>query len=155
MSRQQETEKHYLAIGRFVCAFSNLELEMKADIMEALKLTPSDARRVLIHDFAMTCTIMESVFADRAGDEKSAALRKLIRGCRALNDHRVKIVHGFWSIGGEEIEVGYHSRRSLKIERHYKNHEEIAKLADEAELLMSSIGKWMQDWTIWGNARPG
>ncbi len=98
MATQNEIEKYYRAIGFFVTAFSNLELELKADITIFLGLTFADGRRVLSHDFAMTCTIAESVLSSRAGDDRrSAELRKLINACRTLNDHRVKIVHGFWT----------------------------------------------------------
>jgi hypothetical protein len=80
MNAQEEIEKYYLAIGRFVIAFSNLELELKADLTTVLDLTFTDGRRILTHDFAMTCTIVESVFSSRAGDETAATeLRKLIK----------------------------------------------------------------------------
>jgi len=147
MVTKEESEKYYLAIGRFVCAFSNLELELKADLTTVLGLTFADGRRLLVHDFAMTCTIVESVLSNRAGDESSAELRKIIKACRALNNHRIKIVHGFWRIGEEEdrSEVGYLSRSTLKIESHYRNHEEITKLADEAERLADALGRWLDN----------
>jgi hypothetical protein len=146
MATQNEIEKYYRAIGFFVSAFSNLELELKADITIFLGLTFGDGRRILSHDFAMTCTIAESVLSSRAGDDgRSAELRKLIKACRALNDHRVKIVHGFWTLDDGRMGVGYLSRRSLKIEPHYKTHQEITKLADEAERLAMDLGKWVEN----------
>jgi hypothetical protein len=86
------------------------------------------------------------VLSNRAGDESSAELKKLIKGCRALNNHRIKIVHGFWRIGEEDrSEVGYLSRSTLKIESHYRNHEEITELADEAERLANALRRWLDN----------
>jgi len=97
-----------------------------------------------IHDFAMTCTIADSVFLSRAPDQFHDRIRKLIKACRALNEHRVKIVHGFWHFETDSKGVAHHSRSSLQLVNHYQTPEEVEKLADEAELLIEDVKGWGQ-----------
>jgi hypothetical protein len=64
--------------------------------------------------------------------------------CRRLNDHRVRIVHGFWGDDPFEDRYLYHlSRQSLQLEGYYADHEEVTKLANEAAQLYIDFEAWL------------
>jgi hypothetical protein len=57
----------------------------------------------MTHDFAVLCTIAESVLVHPAiAEDRAIRLKELIKKCRYLNDHRVRIVHGLWFVGPKE-----------------------------------------------------
>ena len=135
MKYTERDKSYFTAIGRFVHHFSTVEASLKSGIERALDLSNGDAVRVLVHDFAMTCSITQSVMSSRSEDKAiEKQLQKLIGRARHLNDHRVRIVHGFWATGTDPNGVAlYHiSRNKLEFEEFYSTSEEIERLADEA-----------------------
>jgi hypothetical protein len=81
------------------------------------------------HDFAMLCTIAQNVVTRRLDKRRAGELNTLLRKCREINTHRVRIAHGMWSMGP----VRHVSRQSLEAKRYYHDAGEIADLADTAK----------------------
>src|SRR5262249_40187142 len=92
-------DQFYLSIGRFISAFSNLEFDIKCYISLAINLPEEYFDQILSHDFAMLCTMAQNVLCRKADNHRKAQFKALISRCRTLNDHRVRIVHGWWHIG--------------------------------------------------------
>jgi hypothetical protein len=102
-------------------------------IADAVKLPNEDASAVISHDFAMLRTIVEKVLSRRMDEARKTQLRAVIKRARALNDHRVRIVHGVWSIGRRAGRLHHVSRQKLEVASHYQwNAQEIAFQADAA-----------------------
>src|SRR5580704_15021399 len=91
-------EQFYSAIGRFVAEFSRLEALLKWMIEDAVKLPDEYSGIIVTHDFAMLCTIAQNVLSRNADKTHKAKLETVIRRSRDLNNHRVRIVHGYWRV---------------------------------------------------------
>jgi hypothetical protein len=139
------TDQFYSAIGRFIDEFSFLEMALKCWIAEQLGLSSEQQDIILTHDFAMTCAIAQKLFADGATKENKDKFRKLVGKCHDLNQHRVRIVHGFWFFGHSSGTLTHVSRRTLAPESYYRNPDEIAALADEAWRLNQSFSSLAVD----------
>lgn len=139
MDALPEHEPYYLAIGRFVHEFSNLELALKAHIAVFAHIEPKDAGQILNHDFGMTCTIAESVISRRLEKNKTVVLKDLIKRCRRLNDDRVRIVHGLWNLRPNEGSLIHLSRQKLEYAKHYSDADDIQKLVDEAQCIFRDL----------------
>jgi hypothetical protein len=59
-----------------------------------------------------------------------------------LNDVRIRIVHGWWFVGGPAGGLIDSSRQQLKLSRHFKNAEDLVKLIDEANKLRMDLWEW-------------
>lgn len=110
-------EATYGAIGRFVARFGGLESTLRLHLAEEIKLDLNYATIVVTHDFALLCTAVFKVFSKTLETkEKRERLKILISKCRALNDIRVKVVHGQWFADFEGGTVAHVSRRKLETE---------------------------------------
>ena len=86
------------------------------------------------YDFAMLCTVTTTIF-QQDYPERKAEIENILKQCRALNDHRVRIVHGLWTYQTEGLMTRHLSRQSLKREFYYQKPEELEQLAETAERL--------------------
>jgi hypothetical protein len=127
-------EKFFSAIGRFIYEFSQLEFWLKCIIANTIGLESEHVEPILTHDFAMICTILETLVAPRLSDAQATKLKQLVKTCRSLNDDRVRIAHGFWVMGSEGSGSLHHiSRQKLKAAEHFQEAEVIASKADEIQ----------------------
>jgi hypothetical protein len=110
-------EATYRAIGRFINRFSSIEWTLRYYLTQAVKLDMKYMYAIMTHDFALLCTAVTSVYSDiLKNDENKKLLKKLISQCRAINDTRVKVVHGQWFAFSEGGMVAHSSRQNLELE---------------------------------------
>jgi hypothetical protein len=114
--RKEDPEPTYLEIGRFIAEFSTLEAMMYSYLVRGARVDRRFWAAIVTHDFALMCTAVEQVFSTL---EPSIAedLKSIIRRCRALNDLRVRVVHGEWAAGRKEGYLLHVSRQTLKPNR--------------------------------------
>jgi hypothetical protein len=111
------TEPTYRAIGRFIHQFASIEWTLRFYLAQAVKLDLNYMDSIMTHDFALLCTAVTSVYSDIfKNDEDKKLLKKLISQCRAMNDTRVKVVHGQWFPFVDGGTVAHRSRQNLKLE---------------------------------------
>lgn len=146
-----EDEPYYRAIGRFIHEFSTLELVLKSEVVRFARLSPDDGSQIMTHDFAITCSVADRIVGRRLGD-KSRQWSEFIKQCRQLNDHRVRIVHGYWLLGGETRALYHLSRSSLELQEHYGQHEQLAALVDDILKLYYDITTFLS--TLPDSVRP-
>ena len=110
-------EATYRAIGRFIKMFSSIERTMRMFLAEAVELNLEYVTPIITHDFALLCTAVKTVYLRLLKtDEERAILKQLISECRALNDLRVKVVHGeVWFPGHNGGTVAHVSRQTLEL----------------------------------------
>jgi hypothetical protein len=131
-------DQYFREIGRFIALFSAIEALLKIGVCDFAKIASEDQTRIMTHDFAMTCTMAEGVIASRLKESDAAAFRDLIKRCRRLNEHRVRIVHGFW-VMGEGAELYHISRQKLELQPFYDSAAKIVDAADEASNLRDDL----------------
>lgn len=140
-------EQFYSAIGRFVIAFSNLEMILKLWIAESVNLPSEFNDRIMTHDFAMLCNIAQSVLPAEMKDGADKALKPIIGRFHELNTHRVRIAHGWW-LGIGSVGVRHVSRQKLRSELYYEDPTEIAALADSIDALDVDLQEWHRNFRI-------
>jgi hypothetical protein len=134
----------YLYIGRFIAEFSELEFTLRSKIATAIHLSQEDTDVILTHDFAMLCTIAQKILTRGKDKEQVAKIKSVIVRCRALNDARVRIAHGYWRVGHPMAKLIHSSRQKLEPVAHFRDVDEIVALVDEAGqlgLLFFDIGQ--------------
>src|SRR6266436_9247834 len=96
-------DRFFNAIGRFIFEFSQLEYTLKHHVAEEINLREEHFNAIMTHDFALLCTVAETVLVrPEMNDNRADRLKTLISKCRSLNDDRVRIVHGLWFVAAEE-----------------------------------------------------
>ena len=136
-------DQFFAAIGRFIFEFSQLEYTIKHHIAETVDLQDQYFNAIMTHDFALLCTIAESVLGPRVAEQKAADFKKLIAKCRSLNTDRVRIAHGLWFVGGGRGALHHVSRQKLKEDTHFEEANDIANKADLAANLRSEFEEIM------------
>jgi hypothetical protein len=132
-------EQFYSAIGRFIFEFSQLEFFLKIVIGDAAQVSAIHFDQIMSHDFAMLCTIGQKVLSREFDKDNNAKLDTMIRRCRELNNHRVRIVHGLWKIDSKSGALEHVSRQKLVVTKHYVNPVELADLADQANSCVNDV----------------
>jgi hypothetical protein len=145
IKKLDKDDRFYSAIGRFISSFSFLESTIKVNVAHRVKLPDEFRDQVMSHDFALLCTIAENVFSREETKERADELRKVLSRCRKLNDHRVRIVHGWWIIGGRTGFLFHTSRQRLESVSHYDEPSQIAALADEADDVDLALWMWLRE----------
>ena len=90
----------------------------------------------------MSCTIAQKVLPAGMDETAAADLKPIIKKMRELNDHRVRIVHGWWVIGGHMTFLQHVSRGQLKSSNYYTDSSEITALADMVLDLDGELRAW-------------
>jgi hypothetical protein len=140
VAEEQQTDltTHDLtSIGKFIVAFSQIEFLIRFHLADALNINDETRFNAVVgpYDFAMLCTVATTIF-QQDFPEKKAEIEDIFKQCRALNDHRVRIVHGLWTYEPTGGLITRHlSRQSLKREFHYQTREVLQQLAETAEQL--------------------
>jgi hypothetical protein len=92
---------------------------------------------LMIFDFAMLCTVAEKTIKLDFDEEFHPALKTFFNKCRKVNQMRVVVAHGSWSVQGAR----YASRQSLKAEMHFEKPEKIRKSTAEVLGLIEEFGQ--------------
>jgi hypothetical protein len=142
-----KNEQIYAAIGRFLVSFSNLEVTLKVWIAETINLSSEFHDPILTHDFAMLCNIAQTVLPHAMKEGAAKGLKPIIGRFHELNQHRVRIVHGWW-LGSGSRGLHHVSRQKLRTEHHYGTAGEIASLADAIIALELDLRDWHKTYAV-------
>lgn len=139
-------EATYLAIGRFIRRFSSIEFTMRYYLAEAVGMNLEYTSAIITHDFALLCTAVTTVYSKiLKTDEERKILKQLISKCRAMNDLRVKVVHGHqWFPGYNGGMVAHVSRQTLQLKDTPGMTEILEKAAKEGSTLF-----WELQHMLW------
>jgi hypothetical protein len=123
-------DRFFSAIGRFIFEFSQLEYSFRYYIAETINLKDDYFNAIMTHDFSRLCDIAGTVLVPVVDETQSNRLKKLISKCKALNDDRVRIVHGLWFVSSKEGRLICASRGQIQAKVYFEKHTEVATLAD-------------------------
>jgi|SRR6516162_7240069 hypothetical protein len=132
-------DRFFSAIGRFIFEFSQLEYTIKHHVAEQVGLKDEYFTPVMTHEFAVLCTIAETVLGPGMTGDRAERLKKLIDECRTLNEHRVHIVHGLWFVGREKGRLFPAPKGKIETDVYYEDHNKVAELADLAKRLHNEL----------------
>jgi hypothetical protein len=148
------TTQDFTSIGKFIVAFSQIEFLIRFYLSDVLNIKDEARFNAVVgpYDFAMLCTVATTIF-QQDFPERKAEIENIFKQCRALNDHRIRIAHGFWTYEPTGGLITRHlSRQSLKREFHYQSHEVLQQLAETAEQLkiqvltsFAPLGSWARE----------
>jgi hypothetical protein len=148
------TTQDFTSIGKFMVAFSQIEFLIRFYLSDALNIKDEARFNAVVgpYDFAMLCTVATTIF-QQDFPERKAEIENIFKQCRALNDHRLRIAHGFWTYEPTGGLITRHlSRQSLKREPHYQSREVLQQLAETAEQLkihvltsFALLGSWARE----------
>ena len=127
------------AIGRFLSEFSQLDFTIRFVLAKRLGIGDEYFDIVTSpYDFAMLCNVTREVVTKQI-PEKAKDIEKIFNECHKLNEDRVRVAHGMWSLGEEGLVARHVQRRSLEPKYFFENRSELSKLADAAQRLMQSV----------------
>src|SRR5215469_15410225 len=114
------TVRDFISIGKFIATFSQIEFVIRVVLSVLLKLKHDHFTTVTgPYDFAMLCTVTVKVLQHEF-PQKKVEIERVFKQCRALNDHRVRIAHSFWTHDADGLTARYLSRQSLELKTHYQ-----------------------------------
>jgi hypothetical protein len=155
-SQLEFTLKYYVAeaIGlndqHFNTIVSQFDFARLCDVAESVLLQPrTDLPLSIEGDLgeppASHQQIFQQVIAEHKAEkrERTKRLKELIKECKSLNNDRIRVVHGLWTIAGEPRELNYVSRQSFNNSSHFRDPAELAKKADQAAHLRNEISCWL------------
>jgi hypothetical protein len=127
------------AVGRFTFEFSQLEFSIRVALLACLKL-PQEYFDIVTapYDFAMLCKVTREAMTLKAPERKDE-LEEWCKECLKLNEDRVRMAHGTWTLGSSGPSVRHVSRNTLKAHHYFGTPAEIHRLADEAQRLLQAI----------------
>jgi hypothetical protein len=128
-------DQFFSAMGRFISEFSQLEYALKLSIAKKVGVKGRHIPAVMSHDFGLTCTIAQEILSEIVDPKDLKKFKTFINKCKSLNDHRVRVAHGLWSIRNWGGVLQHVSRQNFQIERHYQEPAVLAGLADDAAVL--------------------
>lgn len=113
---ENDPEETYLAIGHFIKRFSSIEWTLRYYLPQAVGLDMKYMDVIITHDFALLCTAVSTVYSELLKtDQERKRLKKLIGQCRAMNDIRIKVVHGLnWFADFDGGTLAHVSRSTLR-----------------------------------------
>jgi hypothetical protein len=128
----RDEQEMYAAIGRFVFWFSKLEGILKSDFAGLLDLDNDYLDPVVsAFDFAQLCSVLKAMKTKRSPDEAKPKVGEFFKECMKINDERVRVVHGDWTLSGVRVV----SRGSRKAEIYFKEPEELLEWSKRCEAL--------------------
>lgn len=138
----------YLAIGRFIFEFSQLEYALRFYVAQEANISDKHFEAIMTHDFALLCTSAEEIlgpgFTNEDGEKR---FRQFIKSCKKLNNERVRVAHGLWVPFKEGGTVHHTSRSSLKSTMSQEQGKNLEEQADIAQGLRSDLEN-----LIWNDA---
>ena len=141
-----ESEETYLAIGRFMFEFSQLEMSLRnfTALEAGVKDRYFDA--VMTHDFSLLCTIAQELLGlSWESEGKKTKFLGIIKECRKLNDVRVRVAHGLWVPFRGGGTVHHVSRSSLKAKMSSDQAQELEERAKAVNQLRSEFELLMRE----------
>lgn len=112
---EEERNAIYRAIGNFIVEFAYLEATLRAFLAMEVRMRLDFAPAIITHDFSLLCTAVVEVFSQTVDDRKRREeLIKCVKGCRELNDLRVRVAHGHWVMEEGGGVVAHVSRQKLQ-----------------------------------------
>jgi len=132
----------FLGIGRFTYQFSQLEFTIRALLAGALRLRDEQFDLVTSsYDFRTLCKVTSEIYLLKKKDDEPARanIATIFKECLALNDERVRMAHGTWSVGAQGHSARHVSRQTLKSKQYFEQKDEIEKHATAAEDLMQRM----------------
>jgi hypothetical protein len=90
------------------------------------------------YDFAMLCTVTRELICKQL-PHRTRDVEKLFNKCRKLNDDRVRVAHGMWSLGRDGLVARHIQRSSLQPQYFFEKRNELGRLAEEAQRLMQAV----------------
>jgi inorganic pyrophosphatase len=130
----------FLAIGEFIFEFSQLEFTIRHLLACMLDLKDDKSFDTIVspYDFRTLCDVTSSYIQDAADcdDDLRTHVKKTFDSCKALNDERVRVAHGTWSIGGGARHV---SRQTLKASQYFITPAELDEKTRSLQKLKSDI----------------
>jgi len=134
----QQVEGHQL-IGRFVSEFSQLDFSIRFLLAKRLGLADEYFDIVTApYDFAMLCNVTRELICKQSPNIKDE-IEKLFNECLKLNDDRVHVAHGMWTLGQEGLVARHVQRRSLQPKYFFEKKDELNQLAADAQQLMHAV----------------
>jgi hypothetical protein len=121
---------------------------LKLWIADWVKLPEEFRDQIMMHDFSLLCTIAENVLPVGMKETADRTLKPIIAKFRELNNHRVRIAHGWWIVGGRSGWVSHVSRQKLKSTNFYNDPSQITALADAAYDLDIELRRWYRENTL-------
>jgi len=136
-------EAAYVAIGKFIVAFSQLEFIIRHTLAEVLDTKHFD-EVTSPYDFATLCRVTEALIKAAPDCDKATAreVGNLFRECLRLNDQRNRLVHGTWSFGEEDpttLTARHVSRQTLTAKDYFTTVAEIEVVINQAEDLRRRV----------------
>jgi hypothetical protein len=138
---RHESEETYLAIGRFIYEFSQLEHTLRVFTGTEAGIEEEHFNAVMTHDFSLLCTVAQEVIGKGFTEDKRRRLADIIKEFRKLNDIRVRVAHGLWVPFQGGGTVHHLSRSTLKVKMSAGQAAELEKAADSA----SHFGQMFDD----------
>jgi hypothetical protein len=138
---QEDGEKTYRAIGRFIFEFSLVEFVIKAELEKEIGLDKKHRAVVDSYDVGVLCTVAKKVFTGA----NAARIEGLINQFHTLNAVRIRVVHGVWIPYEEGGTVLHIARSSLTRKRSARQAEELEKHANTARALLDEFQQAFKD----------
>ena len=130
-------QSDFLDIGALVVEFSQLEFTIRFALANAIRLDHQYFDVVLsAFDFATLCRVTSAILQQQRPEEKEA-IERLYNQCLELNNERVRVAHGLWTLAGGGARVV--SRNSFKATYHFTEEGELQRLAAKAQRLMQAV----------------
>ena len=131
-------ERFYCEIGRFLGAFSQLEMSLRFTLSKALALPEGDEVEPLVSglDFARLCMLLRINAQSRLakGSKARQDAETILKKCLELNDQaRVPIAHGTWVLTADGLAARVVSRNSGTLSYKFENPDQTAKKTSEIE----------------------
>jgi len=134
-----EFAQGYQAIGRFLSEFSQLDFTIRVVLARRLGIADEYFDIVTApYDFAMLCNVTRELVCKQLPHRK-VNIEKLFDECLKLNDARVKVAHGMWTLGREGLVARHVQRRSLQPQYFFEKKDELSQLALNAQRLMQAV----------------
>ena len=134
------SDKTYLAIGRFMSEFSQVEYTIRHYLAEEISLDESHFDAIIgSYDAALLCSVAREVFSKSRAETNSRAIAKMLNKFLDLNGNRNRVAHGLWvsSKDGGTVHYAPRSRPAYHISGNQA--ESLEKLADELIKLRANL----------------
>jgi hypothetical protein len=97
----------------------------------------------------VTSKVLRTSFAFDEAEQKK--IKKAFDGCKALNDHRVRVAHGTWIINGGARHV---SRQTFEVSEHFPEPADLRARTRECESLNSAVTEIVNKQKIVSKRKP-
>jgi hypothetical protein len=150
LTHAEATEKTYLAIGRFMFEFSQMEYAVRALLGEEIGLKEQYFSAVMeSYDVAQLIRIAKDVFEKSRGDDATMICNLLNRFFDMISE-RNRVAHGLWVPFMDGGTMHYTSRDKLTPKVFKERAEHLEKLSD---VLCQLRADFETEWYNVGNIR--